>query len=57
MRSKMIASKTRHPSHAARSPDPHRLYPISHVLARQSSSPPQLLQASIVATIQVDIDE
>ena len=29
----------------------------THVLARQSSPPPQLLQAPIVATIQVDIDE
>jgi hypothetical protein len=28
-----------------------------HVLARQSSPPPQFLQAPIVATIQVDIDE
>ena len=29
----------------------------THVLTRQSSPPPQLLQAPIVATIQVDIDE
>ena len=29
----------------------------THVLARQSSPPPRLLQAPIVATIQVDIGE
>ena len=54
---KIIAATARHPSHVARSPALHHLSHPTHVLARQSSPPPQLLQAPIVATIQVDIDE